>query len=55
MQSAVTEADAPGQLEGGARQTGEILAHWEAEAGEVSINELPDGGKKIFFVIHLYN
>ena len=54
MQPAVAEAHAPGQLEEGASQTAEVLAHGAAEVGEVSIDELLDGGKKICFVIHLY-
>ena len=54
MQSAVAEADAPGQVEESASQTGKVLAHRAAEVGEVSIDELPDGGKKVFLLIHLY-
>ncbi|PYU67885.1 MAG: hypothetical protein DMG49_17465 [Acidobacteria bacterium] len=47
MQSAVAETDAPGQVEESASQTGEVLAHRAAEAGEVSIDELPDSGKQV--------
>jgi len=41
-------------LEEGASQTGEVLAHGAAEAGEVRIDELPDGERKVRFLIHLY-
>src|SRR5437762_4782383 len=54
VQSAVAETDAPGQVEESASQTGKVLAHRAAEVGEVRIDDLPDGGKKVLFLIHLY-
>jgi hypothetical protein len=35
-------------------QTVEVLAHGAAEAGEVRIDEQPDSGRKVRFLIHLY-
>jgi hypothetical protein len=55
MQPAIAKADAQSQLEEGTSQPGEVLADRAAEAGEVSIDQLSDCGKKVCVLIHLYN
>ena len=53
MQPAVAEAGAPGQLEEGASQAGEAFFSTVRQIQE-SIDELPNGGKEVGFLIHLY-
>jgi len=52
VQPAVAEAGAPGQLEEGASQAGEAFFRTVRRIPE-SIDELPNGGKDVGFLIHL--